>query len=110
MFNSPESCSYERGSGVGIHHLRNDHSSQLQRHSLRVSLPPPESEDVNLHSVDDEEDLPEDQRTSNPSSLSPPPLVHEHDTNDESDDSLGDNPPSSQRSQAPSSPQSNASS
>lgn len=109
MSNSPESYSYEHGSGAGIHHLRNDRSSRLRRRSLRVSLLPPESEDITLQSID-EEDLPEDQRTFNPSSFSPLPSVHELDANDESDDSLGDNPPSSQRSQASSPPPSSASS
>jgi hypothetical protein len=77
MSSSPESYSYERGSGATVHHyLRNDPSSRRRRCSLRISHLPPESEDITLESVD-EEDLPEYQRAFNP-----PPSVNGYGAHD----------------------------
>jgi hypothetical protein len=84
MSNFSESCSHLP------YHLQTSRSTRLRQRSLRVSLLPPESEDVSVQSVD-EEDLPDDQRAFTPSPPPPSPSVSDDVTADESGDSSSDN-------------------
>jgi hypothetical protein len=90
-----ESYSYQHGSGAVPHHLPSISSSRLRRRSLRISLLPPESEDITLNSIN-EEDLPEDDRSFDPQADPEPPSIYDRHASDYSDNSLSDNPGSQQ--------------
>jgi hypothetical protein len=83
-----ETYSYQHGPGVPPYH-QSSRSTRLRRHSLRVSLLPPESEDISLQSID-EEALPDDQRTFVPSPPPPSPSLPDNTSADESDDAPSD--------------------
>jgi hypothetical protein len=90
-----ESYSYQHGSGAVPHHLPSISSSRLRRRSLRISLLPPESEDITLNSIN-EEDLPEDDHSFDPQADPELPSIYDRHASDYSDNSLSDNPGSQQ--------------